>query len=150
MSDKYETVDVGETLTVIFDFSKELEIPWRPEYQYAVSDYITVGSYIYECTNAGKSGKEIPENLTTTIGGTQDDGTVEWTCRDWATTGSDTISTRTVTSSSGLTVNSSAIRQDLYVDVTFTADTAGRQTLTCEIATASGETIIGEANIYVQ
>ena len=108
MTDKYLTVENGETLTILFDFSKELEVPWRPEYQYALADFITIGAYIYECTNAGKSAKKLPDNLTTTIGATQDDGTVEWTCRDWATTGSDTISTPTVTGTSGVSIDSSS------------------------------------------
>ena len=91
------TVDVGETLVVIFDFSKELATPWRADYQYATNEFITIGAYVYECTNAGKTGLELPENLNKTIGGTQVDGTVIWTVRDFDTSGSDTISSKTVT-----------------------------------------------------
>jgi len=150
MADKYLTVENGETLTVVFDFSKELEIPWRPEYQYGLTNYVTIGSYIYECTNAGKSGKQLSDSLTTTIAATETDGTVEWTCRDWATTGSDTISTKTVTASSGLTVDSSTIAQNLYVDVTFTATAIGRNELTCQITTAAGETLKAIQTVLVK
>lgn len=144
------TVDVGETLVVIFDFSKELETPWRAEYQYALAEFITIESYVYECTNAGKTGFAIPENLTKTIGATQDDGTVEWTCRDFSTSGSDTISTKTATASdAGITVDSSAISKSVYVSVTFTAVTAGPRSIVCEITTAAGETLRHTYQVFI-
>jgi hypothetical protein len=145
------TVDVGETLTVIFDFSDELKTPWRASYQYTTSEFIQIGDLVYECTNAGKTGLQIPENLTTTIGATQVDGTVEWTCRDYsATSGSDSISTKTVTASdAGLTVDSSAISKSHYVSVTFTAVTAGSRNIVCEVVTAAGETLRHTYNIFI-
>jgi len=143
------TVDVGETLVVIFDFSKELETPWRADYQYALTEYITIGSLVYECTNAGKTGSQKPGNMTTTIAATQDDGTVEWTCRDYSTSGSDTISSKTVTGSSGITIDSSAIAKSTYVNVTFTADTAGGNTILCQVVTAAGETLRHTYNVFI-
>lgn len=150
MTDKYTTVEVGETVTLIFDFSKELEIPWRPEYQYALADYVTIGSYVYQCSNAGKSGKQLPENLTTTIAATQDDGTVEWTCNDWSTNGSDTIASRTVTATSGLTIDASSIAKSLYINATFTATAIGRNEITCTIITNNGETLKAVHTVLVK
>ena len=144
------TVDVGETLVVIFDFSKELENPWRADYQYTTGEFITIGSYVYECTDAGKTDHEIPENLTQTIGATQTDGTVEWTCRDFSLSGSDTISSKTVTASdAGITVDSSSIVKSVYVSVTFTAVTAGSRNIVCEVVTAAGETLRHTYRIYI-
>jgi len=145
------TVDVGEVIIVIFDFTEELKIPWRSEYQYTTSEFIQIGSYVYECTNAGKTGLAIPENLTTTIAATQTDGTVEWTCRDYsASSGSDTISSKTVTASdAGITVDSSAISKSTYVSVTFTAVTAGSRSIVCEVVTAAGETLRHTYNVFI-
>lgn len=149
------TVDVGETLTVVFDFHKELETPWRANYQYATGEFITIGSYVYECTNAGKTGLELPENLTKTVGATQDDGTVEWTCRDFSTSGSDTIGGTspvllTVTPSSGITIDSKEIVKNTYVNVTFAADTAGRNTIVCEVITTAGETLRHTYRVFIE
>ena len=140
---------VGETLSIVFDFRKELEVPWRDNYQYAVGEFVTIGALVYECTNAGKTGTEIPEGLTKTIAATQADGTVEWTCRDYSTNGSDTIATQTTTASSGISVDSSAIAKSTYVNVTFGADTAGSNTITCTPVTAGGETLKHVANVYI-
>ena len=145
------TVDVGETIIVIFDFSKELEIPWRAEYQYSTSEFITIGAYVYECTNAGKTGRAVPEDLTTTISATQTDGTVEWTCRDYSTSGTDTISSITVTASSAaLTIGSSAITKSQYVTVTFTAVSTGRHNIVCQAVTAAGETLRHTYKVFVE
>ena len=145
------TVDVGETLSVVFDFAEELKVPWRPNYQYSTLEFIQVDSLVYECTNAGKTGANLPENFSTTIGGTQADGTVEWTVRDYsATSGTDTISTKTVTASSAaLTVDASAIDKSLYVTATFTAVSKGSHSIVCEIVTAAGETLRHTYKVFV-
>lgn len=150
MTDKYTTVENGETLTVKFDFSRELETPWLPLHQYEVGDYITVGPYVYECINTGKSGFEIPENLTTTLGDTESDGTVIWMCNNWSTNGSDTISVQSVTATSGITIDASAIELGHYVPVTFTATATGRNKITCEIDTVAGETLKAVHTVLVQ
>ena len=145
------TVDVGETIAVVFDFSKELEIPRRPNFQYALTEFVTIGELVYECTNAGKTAAELPENLTKVIGATQDDGTVEWTCRDFSTSGSDTISSiSAVTPSSGITVDSSAISKSVYVDVTFTADAKGSNTIVWKIITVAGETLHHTSKVFIE
>jgi len=144
------SVVVGETLTVVFDFHKELEVPRRSNYQQAVGEFITIGTLVYECTNAGKTGVAIPENLSTTVAATQDDGTVEWTVRDYSASGSDTISSKTVTASSAaLTVDSSAIAKSMYVNVTFTAVTAGDHNIVCEVVTAGGETLRHKLKVFI-
>lgn len=150
MSDFIMSVKNGETLAITFDFSKELANPWQSDYQYTTNEFITIGALVYECTNAGKTGYQIPENLTTTIGGTQADGTVEWTCRDWSTSGSDTISTKTVTADTGITIDSSTITKSLYVDVIFTATTTGKKDITCDIDTVAGETILSVLGVVVK
>ena len=144
------TIDVGETVIVEFDFAKELRNKWQADYQYALTEFIQIGAYEYECTNAGITGHEIPENLTTTIAATQIDGTVEWTCRDYGTSGTDTISTQTCTASdAGITVDSSAIEKNLYVTCTFTGVTAGSRSIVCEIVTVGGETIRATYNVFI-
>ena len=142
---------VGETVSIVFDFHKELEVPWRDNYQYAVGEFITIDALVYECTNAGKTGPELPEGLTKTIGATQADGTVEWTCRDYSTSGSDTITTQTTTASSAaITVDSSAIAKNTYVNVTFTAVTAGSHTITCTPVTAGSETLKHTIKVFIE
>ena len=144
------TVDVGETLSVVFDFHKELEIPRRSNYQYTTTEYVTIGAYIYECTNAGKTGTETPESITTTIGVTQVDGTVEWTCRDYGANGYDAISSKTVTpSSAAITIGSSAIAKGVYVNATFTAVTAGSHSIMCEVVSAGGETLRKTQSVFI-
>lgn len=150
MSSKQRTLKVGETLKVTFDFSKSLENTWRSNFQYATGEFVTIGALVYECTNAGKTGSELPENISTTIGATQDDGTVEWTVRDFSTSGSDTISTRTVTASTGITIDSSSIEKSTYVDVTFTADDAGKQSITCQVKTVAGETLKHKEYVFIE
>lgn len=130
---------VGEIQTLTFDFSDELALPWYSEFEYALGEFITVGSFVYECTNAGKTGVEEPPEWSTTIAATIEDGSVEWTCRDFSTSGSDTISDKTVTPSSGLSVGSSTIVKSTRVDVTFTVTATGIQTLLCEIDTTAGD-----------
>ncbi len=145
------TVAVGETIIVIFDFAEELRIPWQADYQYSAGEFVQIGSYVYECTDAGLTGHEIPENLTQTIAATQVDGTVEWTCRDYSVSGTDTISSQTTTASdAGLTVDSSSIVKNLYVSVTFTAVTAGSRNIVCETVTAGGETIRHTYEVFIE
>lgn len=150
MSRESRTLKVGEQLTLRFDFLPDLEFPWRANYRYSVGQFITVGSFVYECTNAGKTAAELPEDLTTTIGATQNDGSVEWTCRDYSNSGTDTISSITgVTTSSEVTVDSSAIVDSVYVYVTITAVSIGKTELKCQVATVSGEDPIAAADIVV-
>ncbi len=150
MSDVF-TARNGEIILVSFDFSEELKLPRRPEFQYTVGEFVTIDALVYECTNAGKTAKELPENLSTTISATQDDGTVEWTCRDFSTSGSDTISSiSAVTPSSGITVDSSAIVKSLYVNVTFTADAKGGNTIVCKIITVAGETLHHTYRVFIE
>ena len=146
------TVDAGETLSVTFDFSEELRIPWQPNYQYASGEFIQVGAFVYECTNAGKTGPAMPESLTTTIGDTETDGSVVWTCRDYsASSGSDTISAKDVSASSAaLTIDSSTIVKSLYVSVTFTAVSTGSHSIVCEVDTAAGETLRHTYRVFVE
>ena len=149
MSDVF-TARTGETLLVSFDFSEELKLPRLPEFQYSVGEFVTIAALVYECTNAGKTAKEVPENLSTTIGGTQDDGTVEWTVRDFSLSGSDTISTKVVTADTGITIDSSLIVKSVYVSVTFTTTTTGNKEVTCKVTTAAGETIISILDVFVK
>ena len=147
---KVFTARNGETIAVSFDFSEELKLPWRSAFQYSVGEFVTIDALVYECTNAGKTGNELPENLSTTIGATQDDGTVEWTVRDFSTSGTDTISTITVTADTGITIDSSATAKSVYVEVTFTTTAIGKKQITCEIVTVAGETLITILDVFVK
>ena len=149
------TLDVGEVVTVLIDFSKELENPRRDNFQYSTSEFVTIGAYVYECTNAGKTASDAPESLTKTIGATQDDGTVEWTCRDFSTSGSDTISSYTITpSSAALTISAApspdtTIVKSTYLNITITAVTAGSHSVVAEVVTAEGETLRHTYKVFV-
>lgn len=142
------TMKVGETLTLVFDFLADLEIPCRRNYQYSSGEFVTVGAFVYECTSAGKTADRAPK-FTTTIAATMNDGSVEWTCRDYSTSGSDTLSSKTVTGETGITIDSSDIVKSTYVSVVITADSVGCHTVTCTVVTAAGETLIGERDIEV-
>ncbi len=138
MNDSF-AASVGEIETVTFDFSEDLANPWRRNFEYSLAEFITVGSFVYECTNAGKTGAEEPSEWLTTIGQTIEDGSVQWTVRDFSNSGSDSISTKTVTAPAGLNVGSSSIIKSTRVDVTFTVVSGGTHDLLCQVDTAAGQ-----------
>lgn len=148
MSIQSLSAKVGETLNLTFDFTADLEIKWRDLYQQSAGDFITVGSFIYECTDAGKTDYQQPE-WPTAIGTTVDDGSVQWTCRDYSTAGSDTITAIAVPSVTGVTVDSSAIDLGTRVDVTVTITADGSHELECEVTTAAGETLKKDLSVVV-
>lgn len=136
-----KTFKVGATGVIEFDFSQFLSIQWIDGYEYALADFVrptAPNGFVYECTNAGQSNSDEPE-WPTTIAQTIDDGSVEWTCRDFSASGSDSISSQTTTAETGVTVDSSAI-DGTRVDATITCGTKGCFIVTCEIDTAAGET----------
>lgn len=144
MSQPSITVSNGETIANgVFDFSKELELHRLPEYQYALGEFVRAENFdgfVYECTNAGKTIGSEPD-WPAVVGAIVNDGSVEWTCRDFSDSGSDTISTVTVTPGSGLTVNSAVADKSTRVNVSFTAAAVGRTELLCSIVTAAGQTL---------
>jgi hypothetical protein len=144
------TMRIGETLTFVYDFSSELVLQWQPDYQVSVGEFITIGPYVYECTDAGKTGPQQLETVPQTIGGTHNDGTVEWACRDFSTSGTDTLSSSSVTASSGLTVDSSAVTKSTYVTATVTATAKGKQHILVEVDTAAGETLQHKHYVFVE
>lgn len=146
MSANSITARVGETVGVTFDFSNELAVSWQADYQYALASFITVGPFVYEVTDAGKTASQEPE-WPTTVDDTVNDGSVEWTCRDFTTAGTDTISTRSVPSITGVTVDSDAITLSTRVDATVTITATGKHELECTVTTAAGETL--KHSIYI-
>lgn len=117
----------SETLTYEIDFARALETNWQPGKEYSASQYVrpsTVNGFEYEATSAGQSDTEEPD-WPVTITETVDDGTVEWTCRDFANNASDSIQTRLVTPDDGITVDGSSI-QGTRIDVTVSGGTAGQ------------------------
>ena len=91
--------------TYTFTFDRALEELWRPGAEYGLAEYVrpTVpNGFEYECTNAGQSDQSEPD-WPVAIAGTIDDGSVEWTARDFDTNASDTINTYVVTVPAGLT-----------------------------------------------
>lgn len=145
------TLSVGETITKYsFDFSEELEIQHEVDYEFSSGDFIRVDGFVYECTNAGKTAAQAPE-WPHVIGQTVNDGSVEWTCRDFGSSGSDSISTRSfVVSAANVTVDSSAIVLSTRVEATITAVSVGAVTVTCTIVTAAGQTIKQALKVVVK
>jgi len=74
--------------------SETLDIPeWAASTAKSVGDWVlptTSNGYYYECTTAGTTGTDEP-TWPTTPGQTVTDGTVEWTCRDYAQSSAVTI-----------------------------------------------------------
>lgn len=133
----------NEVIVYRFEFARSLETLWRPAKQYALTVFVrptTPNGFEYECTNAGQTSQDEPA-WPTTIGATINDGSVEWTARDFGLSASDTISTRTIAADNGVTIDSSAIA-DTGVLVTISGGTLGQvYDVACRIVTAAGETI---------
>jgi hypothetical protein len=132
----------NEVIPYEFEFLSALETVWHPKEIKSATQYVrpTVGNgYEYECTDGGLTGTEEPD-WPETIGGTVDDGTVEWTCRDFGSNATDSISTHQATADSGITVDSSSVLGTV-VTVTLSGGTLGMTyDVRCRIVTTAGQT----------
>lgn len=124
---QHRTKGINEVFTYEVEFARALETIWKPANEYAATQYVrpvTINGFEYECTDAGQSGSQEPD-WPTTIGETINDGSVEWTCRDFASNATDSIQTHTVVADTGLTIDSSTI-SGTRIDVTVSGGTLGR------------------------
>lgn len=134
------TKTANEVLILEFEFARALEHIWRPGKEYAATDYVrptNSNGFEYECTDAGQTTNEEPD-WPTTIASTIDDGSVVWTCRDFGTNGTDTISTETVTSDADITIGS-ASSSGTVVSATASGG-SGCHEVVAQIITAAGAT----------
>ncbi len=134
----------NEVLRITFDFTRDLEVTWRAGAEYQAGDFVrptTPNGVEYECTTAGQSGKREP--LWVGVNSTVSDGIGElvWAGRSFANNATDTISGRTVTASSGLTISNDAISgETITADISSGTDGACYN-IVCQIVTANGETL---------
>lgn len=143
----------NEVVKLTFNFERVLETIWQPAKEYDATDYVRptrANGFEYEATHSGTAQSGVREpKWPTTAGNTVTDGSVTWTARAFSTNATDTISTRTVTADSGLTVDSSAI-DARTVTATISGGTApGMYDVVCQIVTAAGETLEEKAKIKV-
>lgn len=123
------TQGVGDTLTWYFDFAGECFRYREPGRVYVADTVVrpaTPNGYEYKCTTGGQTNGSAREpNWTRT--GTVTDGSVVWTPQALSTAGLlRTISSKTVTTDTGLTAASSAI-----------VDESGRQGITVKLSAAA-------------
>lgn len=133
----------NEVITLKFDFTLELEELWRPGTEYTTGSFVRPrkpNGYEYEATTGGQSSHREPY-WPTTVAATVSDGSITWTARAYGNNATDTISTRTVTTDTGLTVANDAIDGE-----TVTVDVSSGKKLACydvvcQIVTVAGETL---------
>ena len=103
-----------EVLKIEFEYARALETKWRSGTGYSVGAYVrpsVPNGFEYECTNAGQSSVREPSWPTTVAASPAasssivTDGSVEWTCRDFGTNATDTISSVSITAETGLTIS---------------------------------------------
>lgn len=143
------TGKVAEETTLVYDFGPDLERIREADYQYGLGEFITIGAFVYECTSAGKTSGQPLDNVPTVPGQTFDDGSVEWTCRDFDLTGSDTISGAAFNNPAGITVDSDSIEKSTRVHVVITLDTKGTYDLVCTASTVAGAELKQSATVLV-
>lgn len=112
----------GETITYKVDFSAALAQSWQPGVSYSLAEYVTPpvpNGFEYECTDAGQTDHDEPD-WPTAVGVTVENGSVQWTCRDFAGNAYDAINTQQATANkAGITVASvSAIGRTVLVRLT--------------------------------
>lgn len=129
------------TRTYAIRFDRVLEELWQPGDPISLAEYrrpTAPNGFEYECTNAGQTHSEEP-NWPQTIAETVDDGSVEWTCRDFDANGSDTIASIAISADTGITVDASGF--DNYgVTMTLSGGSIGSSyDITVDSTTAAGE-----------
>ena len=143
----------NEVIKVTFDFTRALEVTWRAGTEYSIGQYVRPTSpngVEYECTAAGQSGKREP--LWVGVSSTVSDGIGElvWTGRSFGDNATDTIQSRTVTASSGLTVaNDQIAGETVEADISGGGDGSCYEVV-CQIVTVNGETLELEEKVKVE
>lgn len=129
----------AEKFSYEFDFVSTLETTWHPKQVKALAQYVrpTKGNgYEYECTDAGLTDTEEPD-WPETIGETVEDGTVQWTCRDFDSNATDSIQTHLATGETGITIDGSSVSGTVVL-VTVSGGTKGETyEIRCKITTAA-------------
>lgn len=133
------------------EFARVLEHVWRYGSEYDSGDYVRPSlpnGYEYECTTAGQTGSKEPR-WPRTVGGTVTDGSAIWTARAFGTNGTDTISSVSVSGSSGITVGAVAT-DGTKVSYTISGGEDGsRYTISCEVTSSSGENIEHKTKVEI-
>lgn len=134
----------NEVIILEFDFARELETVWRPGKNYALNAYVRPripNGLEYQATIAGQSGSKEP--IWPALAATQGDGkgALVWTGVAFVSNASDTISTRTVTPDSGLTLDSSSIDGTSILATISGGNKPGCYDVVCQIVTSAGETL---------
>lgn len=144
MSSAVFEVEVGEVVTLEFDFSREIEHQWQPGKVYSLNDYVrprVPNGVEYQATTAGQSGSKEPR--WPAIGSTESDGrgALVWTGVAFATNATDTISSHSVTADSGMDVDSSSVSGGSVLATLSGFDSKSCYDVVCEIVTSAGETL---------
>ena len=139
-----------EVLELEFDFTRDLEVVWRSGEVYQSDAYIrpTVpNGFEYQATDGGQSSAREPK-WPTSIGGTVIDGSVVWTCVDFGSNATDTVSSHSVTSDSGITIDNVDIT-DAIVRCSVSGG-SGCHDVVCQVTTSGGETLALVAQVVIQ
>jgi len=102
---------VAAIRTYRVDLARVLEQQWRQGAPYSLTEYVRPtrpNGFEYECSNAGQSASVEPD-WPIVIADTIDDGSIEWTCRDFGSNGTDLLSSVIVTAETGLTVDTYSV-----------------------------------------
>lgn len=132
MTTRTGTQRVGDTLTWFFDFAGETYRYREPGRVYATNDVVRphiANGYEYKATTGGQTrgSADVPRTPTWPTSGTVTDGSVVWSAQAISTDGlSRTVTSKAVTTDTGLTAVSSAI-----------VNQAGRQGITVQLEAAS-------------
>lgn len=116
-----------DIITYRMNFARALEAIWQPGHAYDVGDYVRPmwpNGFEYECTNAGQTAQDAPD-WPVVIASTIDDGSVQWTARDYGINASDTITSKAVTADTGITIDSSSL-EGTEVIATLSGGTPGK------------------------
>lgn len=151
MAGKPLTLTVGESYLLRFDFARALEDIWQSAGEYSVGDFVrpsTPNGFEYECTNAGQTDLSEPA-WPKTIAATVEDGSVQWTARDFALAATDTLSTGPVTGTGSGTIGTPTV-EDTDVYAAYTATAKGLDVVTCLATTALGNILSGQFRITVK
>lgn len=141
-----------ENLNIEVEFARVLEYTWRAGTSYSLTDYVrpdAPNGFEYECTNAGQSASIEPE-FPTTIGATIDDGSVEWTCRDFGTNGTDTISSQSVAAETGLTISNASATSTVVAFNASGGTNGNAYVVSVEATTAGGKVFEQKLKIVIR
>lgn len=122
-------VDPGESRKVTLDLFGKCANFWRPNEQYASTEFIRptrATGFSYECTTAGTTSEREPI-WPRAIGLTVTDGSVVWTCRAASTNGLNAITSPSATPDpTGFTIGGVSVEEAHKILATYSGGQLGQ------------------------